>query len=334
MMAFQRQLNLRNKDVIISNPQKKVVENKASTSGTNKNTYNTEVNTDLGKGKEVVNKTVVNKEHSKEKFPPQELPEKYVENKKDMVLAERIVRPFSFESEIAKIKMSLPFNEICRHDEYRNQLIKMLKLDGKSIFSDTVNVQDDSPTILFGPRVKPNDDDDDDPPFYVTFKVHDLNLHNSMFDSGASHNLMPKEIMDNLGLDITRQYKDIYSFDSRKVKCLGLIKDLVISLHQILEKGIVMYVVVVDVPAKFGMLLSRSWLAKLKGTMQMDFSYATIPVFVVQMRLYRESRLKYMISSKECPKNHPIYAVDIEMGSTIFYKSEYTDPKDHIVMVN
>ena len=36
MIAFQRQLNLRNRDVIISNPQKKVIENKASTSITNK----------------------------------------------------------------------------------------------------------------------------------------------------------------------------------------------------------------------------------------------------------------------------------------------------------
>ena len=100
-----------------------------------------------------------------------------------------------------------------------------------------------------------------------------------MFDTGASHNLMPKEIMDALGLDITRQYKDLYSFDSRRVKCLGLIKDLFISLHQIPEKSIVMYIVVVDVPAKFGMLLSRSWSTKLKGTMKMDFSYATIHVF-------------------------------------------------------
>ena len=41
MITFQRQLKLRNKDVIISNPQKKVVENKASTSGASKNTDNT-----------------------------------------------------------------------------------------------------------------------------------------------------------------------------------------------------------------------------------------------------------------------------------------------------
>lgn len=132
---------------------------------------------------------------------------------------------------------------------------------------------------------------------------------------------MPKEIMDALGLDITRQYKDLYSFDSRRVRCMGLIKDLVISLHQIPKKSVVVDIVVVDVAAKFGILLSRSWSAKLKGTMQMDFSYATIPVFNQQRRLWRESRLKYMINNKECPKNHLIYGVDTNMGSSIFFNS-------------
>jgi len=67
-------------------------------------------------------------------------------------------------------------------------------------------------------------------PFYVSLNVHDFTLHNAMVDSGASHNLMPKVIMDSLNLDITRPYKDLYSFDSKKVKCLGMIKHLVVSL--------------------------------------------------------------------------------------------------------
>ena len=104
-------------------------------------------------------------------------------------------------------------------------------------------------------------------------------LHNAMFDSGAYHNIMPKIVVDSLGLDITRPYKDLYSFDSREVKCLGLIKDLVVSLHQIPKKSLVMDVVVANVPPKFGMLLSRSWVAKLKGTLHMDLSYAMIPLF-------------------------------------------------------
>ena len=113
--------------------------------------------------------------------------------------------------------------------------------------------------------------------------------------------------MDNLGLDITRPYKDLFSFDSRTVRCLGMIRYLVVTLSQIPAKSIVMDVVVVEIPPKFGMLLSRSWSTKLKETLQMDMSYSTISVFGEQRRLYRESRLAYMVSSKDKPNNHQIY---------------------------
>jgi len=79
-----------------------------------------------------------------------------------------------------------------------------------------------------------------------------------MLDSGASHNLIPKSVMENLNLDITRPYQDLFSFDSSQVKCLGLIKDLCVSLVQYPAKTILMDIVVVDIPAKYGTLLSRS----------------------------------------------------------------------------
>jgi hypothetical protein len=224
--------------------------------------------------------------------------------------------PFNFENEMAKIKIFVPFNELIKKGEYRNQIIKMLNMEEAP---DTLNIQDDHPAILFGPRIEETGDTDDVPPFYVSLKIHDMTLHNTMLDSGTSHNLMPKVVMDELGLDVTRPYKYIFSFDSRKVKCLGLIKDLVMSLSQIPSKNLVMDVVVADIPPKFGMLLSRSWAAKLKGTLQMDMSYATIPVFGQERRLYREVFLKYMVSRKTQPNNHPIYSVDTEIGSSIFY---------------
>jgi len=95
------------------------------------------------------------------------------------------------------------------------------------------------------------------PPFYVSLNIHDKILHNTMFDSSASHNLMPKSIMEKLDLDITRPYKDLFYFDSSQVRCLGLIKDLCVSLVQYLAKTILMDIVVVDIPPKYGMLLSR-----------------------------------------------------------------------------
>jgi ribonuclease HI len=39
-----------------------------------------------------------------------------------------------------------------------------------------------------------------------------------------------------------------------------------------------------------------------------------------------------MINSKGCPKNHPIYVVDTEMGSAIFF-NYFEPPKSHFVMM-
>jgi hypothetical protein len=229
---------------------------------------------------------------------------------------EKACPPFNFEHEMSKIKIYVPFNKLIRKGEYQDKIIKMLKM-GQT--PDTLNVQDDHPAIMFGSRVEETSDIEDVPSFYVSLKVCDMNLHNAMLDSGMSHNLMPKVIMDKLGLDVTRPYKDLFSFDLRKFKCLGLIKDLVVSLAQIPSKNMVMDVVVADIPPKFVMLQSRLWVAKLKGTLQMDMSYATIPIFGQDRRLYREVFLKYMVSNKTQPNNHHIYFVDIEFGSSIFY---------------
>jgi len=87
-------------------------------------------------------------------------------------------------------------------------------------------------------------DIEDVPPFYISLKVHYMALDNSILDSGTSHNLMDKLIMDDLGLYITRPYKDLFSFDSRNVKCFGLIKDLVMLLSQIPSKNMLIHVLV------------------------------------------------------------------------------------------
>ena len=140
-----------------------------------------------------------------------------------------------------------------------------------------------------------------------------------MLDSGASHNLMPKGVVESLGLEVTRPYKYLYSFDSKRVKCLGLIKYMVVTLNKLPYKTIVMDVVVANIPPKFGVLLSRSWTFKLKGSLQMDMSYATIPVWDGSRRLYSEKRTPYVVSSQDKPEVHHIYAVDTDLGSSIFF---------------
>jgi hypothetical protein len=153
----------------------------------------------------------------------------------------------------------------------------MLHLESLSHPTDSVNLQDEKPTVILGPLVE--DRDDSSPPFYTSLNIHDKVLQKCLMDSGASHNLMPKTIMDELVLEVTKNYHDLYSFDSRKIKCPGVIKDLVVSLFQLTMKSVIMDNVVAYVPPKLGIYFSRSWIKRLGGTLQMDLSYATIPVF-------------------------------------------------------
>ena len=128
---------------------------------------------------------------------------------------EKTSSSFNFESEMAKIKIYVPFNELIKNNEYRNQIIKMIKMEqnfgtlniqdnhlailfGPRVEEnqiikmlkmeqtfDTLNIQDDHPTILFGPRVEESSDNEEFPPFYVSLKIHDMTLHNAMLDSGS-----------------------------------------------------------------------------------------------------------------------------------------------------
>lgn len=229
------------------------------------------------------------------------------------------------ETEISKLKIAIPLFELARHEVFREQISRTLQTSENR---DVVNVLDDQPELIFGPDVNGKSVDGGVPPFYVSLNIHDKILHNSMFDSGASHNLMPKSMMEKLEFDITRPYKDLFSFDSSQVRCLGLIKDLCVSLVQYPTKTILMDIVVTYIPPKYGMLVSKSWGTKLQGSLQLDMSYATISVFGQPKRLYRETLMKYVVSSQEKPQNFPIYSLHLDMDSFILYNDEIYPPTD------
>jgi hypothetical protein len=228
---------------------------------------------------------------------------------------------FSFENEIQNIKIHIPFLELVKHEDFNRYLSKVLHPETSSYRMDLINLQDENPAVILGPLVE--DRDDSSPPFYTSWNIHDKVLHNCWMDSGASHNIMPKIFMEELGLEVTKTYHNLYSFDFRKVKCLRVIKDLAVSLFQLPMKSVVMDILVVDVPPKFGMLLSRYWIKILGGMLHIDLSYATIPIFGGEhRRLYREAQLAYIISDETNPTNHPIFAVDTDLGTSML---ELTD---------
>lgn len=144
--------------------------------------------------------------------------------------------PFSFEGEIAKINITMPLTELITQGTYKSQVLKVLNMGNDA---NTLHLDDDMPEMLFGPKIEGKYQEGAIPPFYINLNIHDKILHNAMLDSSASHNLMPKVVMERLGLEISKPYKYLYSFDSSRVKCLGLIKDICVNLAQVPAKNLV-----------------------------------------------------------------------------------------------
>ena len=116
------------------------------------------------------------------------------------------------QAELEKNKISIPFNELLRNNEYRENIKKVVRNQGDDHL-DILEVTDDYPSIILGHKIEERDREEV-PPFYLILNVHDMIWHNAMLYSGASHNLMPRVVVKILGLDITRHCKDLYSFDS------------------------------------------------------------------------------------------------------------------------
>lgn len=92
--------------------------------------------------------------------------------------------------------------------------------------------------------------------------------------------------------------------DSRKVEVVGLILGLQLKLVAYSEITFQMDILVIDVPDARGMLLSRKWGVTLGGNIQMDLSYATIPISEnVLVKLHREREMKHHVEDPNEPMN-------------------------------
>jgi hypothetical protein len=70
---------------------------------------------------------------------------------------------FSFENEIQKIKIPVPFLELIKNEEFKRYISNMLQPKSSSNSIDSVNLQDEKPTFILGTLVE--DRDDTSPPF-------------------------------------------------------------------------------------------------------------------------------------------------------------------------
>jgi len=102
--------------------------------------------------------------------------------------------PFNFELEVQKLKISVPLIELVKSEAFRKPILDALELKATQAPNDYVNLQDDKPKVVLIPMIEPADNNS--PSFHVSLTIHDKVLHNYLLDTGASHNLMPKAVME------------------------------------------------------------------------------------------------------------------------------------------
>jgi hypothetical protein len=84
--------------------------------------------------------------------------------------------------------------ELLKNKPFKKSIIKFMQPNPSSVSSDVISLQDENPTITMVPHIE--DRSDASPPFYISLNFHDKILHNYLMDSGASHNVIPKVVME------------------------------------------------------------------------------------------------------------------------------------------
>ena len=117
--------------------------------------------------------------------------------------------------------------------------------------------------------------------------------------------------MEQLNLKKTRPYRNVCAMDFREVDVVGITLNQQVRLAKYPYIHIAMDIIMIDVPDKWGMLLSRKWVATLGGWIQMDWTYATILASKDSwVKLRNEKENKYHVENPKKPLNEYVYNID------------------------
>ncbi|KAH9299889.1 hypothetical protein KI387_044112 [Taxus chinensis] len=110
-------------------------------------------------------------------------------------------------------------------------------------------------------------------PFYVSLIIGNQLVHNCMMDLRASSLVMPKQIVDQLGIQYESISKGLVQLDGTAVTTVGVIKNLSLTLHACPNIVVLQDVFVIDLPPLFTLCLSRDFTAKIGGYLSADWSH-------------------------------------------------------------
>lgn len=108
------------------------------------------------------------------------------------------------------------------------------------------------------------------PTFYMSLIVGKYLFHNCMIDSGVNTSIMPKRIIDILGLKYSPMSRVFLQLDGSIVSVQGEIKNHELTLHSYPNLTITYDILFIDIPPMFSICFSRDFTNKLGGYLSSD----------------------------------------------------------------
>jgi hypothetical protein len=174
---------------------------------------------------------------------------------------------FDFEGALSKMHVNVPLREAIKIPSIKERFDTFFSGSDEPM-DPPIMLQADHFRVQYG----------ENPPFFMTLTMNGKNLNNCMLDTGVGANMMSLKVMRQVGLKVTRPYRNVCGFESKAIPTHGVVENVEVRLKEYPEKMVHVDIVVVDVPDVWGMLLSRKFGAMLGGTLEMDLTFLQLPL--------------------------------------------------------
>jgi hypothetical protein len=181
--------------------------------------------------------------------------------------SDKVTLDFDFEGALSKMHVIIPLKEAINIPSIKERFNTFF-LGTTEPMDPPIMLQDDHFRIQYG----------ESPPFFMTLMMNNKYLNNCMLDTGVGANMMSLKVMKQMGLKVTRPYKNVCGFESKAIPTHGVVENVEVQLKEFPEKTVHIDIIVVDVPNVWGMLFSRKFGAMIGGSLEMDLTFLRLPL--------------------------------------------------------
>jgi hypothetical protein len=119
---------------------------------------------------------------------------------------------FDFEGALSKMHVTIPLKEVIKVPYVKERFDNLFQ-ESDGPMDPPIMLQADHFRVQHG----------ENPPFFMTLIINNKSLNNCMLDTGVGANIISFKFMQQMGLKVTRPYRNVCGFESKAIPTHGVI---------------------------------------------------------------------------------------------------------------